>query len=299
MKIGLIQRMIKMTNTYINDSGHKGFIRERWVEYIQETITDKSDGEECSIITLPSDGIQDLEIFANSGIISWELTETGAYNVIKGKVTCFEKKQKIWKKIRQKLVNVELINLDIGKYLQQNYTKLLNGNANIFPADIINLDFDGNLSKNDPDIKETIDLIFKFQEKHNKTNFALFLTFPQTETEDGEDFKEQLKEILVQNIKDQNNSEYISKFETKYISIDDLGYDEFVIIGITKLIISAASNHKYKLLNQAFYIYGEESRRKMLSILLKFENQGGSHSTPSLYYENVVRVLEDINNLNT
>ncbi len=291
--------MIKMTNTYINDSGHKGFIRERWVEYIQETIMDNSDGEECSIITLPSDGIQDLEIFANSGIISWELTETGAYNIINGKVICFEKKQKTWRKIRQKLVNVELINLDIGKYLQQNYKKLLNGNNNIFPVDIINLDFDGNLSKNDPDIKETIDLIFKFQKKHNKTNFSLFLTFPQTETEDGEDFKDQLKEILVQNIKDQNNSEYISKFETKYISIDDLGYDEFVIIGITKLILSAASNYRYKLLNQEYYIYGEESRRKMLSILLKFENQGGSHSTPSLYYENVVRVLEDINNLNT
>ena len=151
LKIGSIQRMIKMTSTYINNSEHKDFIRDRWVKYIQETMTDKSDGEECAIITLPSNEMQDLEIFANMGIISWELTETGAYNIIKGKVICFEKKQAIWRKICQKLVNANSINLDIGKYLQQNYRKLLNGNTNIFPVDIINLDFDGNLSKNDPD----------------------------------------------------------------------------------------------------------------------------------------------------
>lgn len=287
-----------MTNTYINNSAHKDFIRNRWVEYIQETMKNKSDGEECAIITLPSDEMQDLEIFANSGIISWKLTETGAYNIIKGKVICFEKKQTTWMKISQKLVNVNLQNSDIGIYLQQNYRRLLNGNDDIFPVDIINLDFDGSLSKNNPHIKETMDLIFKFQESHDKINFSLFLTFPQTETEDDENFVDILKEILEQNMIDQRNSEYISKFKTKYISIDNLEYDQFVIIGITKLILSAASNYRYKLLNQEYYIYGEKSRRKMLSILLNFKNQGGSHSIPSLYYENVVGVLEDINDLN-
>ena len=290
--------MIKMTNTYINNSEHKDFIRDRWVKYIQETITDKSDSEECAIITLPSDEMQDLKIFADSGIISWELTETGAYHIVKGKVVCFEKKQTTWMKIRQRLVNVNLQNSDIGIYLQQNYRRLLNGNDDIFPVDIINLDFDGSLSKNNPHIKETMDLIFKFQESHGKINFSLFLTFPQTETEDDEDFVDILKETLEQNMIDQRNSEYISKFKTKYISIDNLEYDQFVIIGITKLILSAASNNRYKLLNQEYYIYGEENRRKMFSILLNFKNQGGSHSIPSLYYENVVGVLEDINDLN-
>jgi len=282
-----------MTDNYTYDSEHKKFIRQKWVDFTKETLSTKNTGE-ITIITLPSHEMQDLKLFVEKGLIDWQMTETGAYEITKGNVICFEKKGKIYRELNKKLVNANLFDLEIGIFLQQKQYQLREHNyKKIFPADMINLDFDGCLSKNETDVKLLIQLIFELQSKH-QSNFSLFLTFPQTETEDVPKFKEQLTEILKANLEDENNLEYSSKFETMYISVETLTYPTFLILGVAKLIIKTSSHYNYDLTSQEFYTYGEEGRRKMAALLFNFKHPDLVITAPRRYYKNVVKLLCDI-----
>jgi len=152
-----------MTEIYVHNSNHKDIIRTKWVECIKSKYDSKIADGSISIATLPAEACQDIELFADKGIIQWEDTETGAKSITKGKLICFEKITTVFTKIRTKLTGNCIVNQgEVGKYFQLNYHKILNGQASIFPIDVINLDFDKNISKNDTEIEEILDLIFQF-----------------------------------------------------------------------------------------------------------------------------------------
>ncbi|MFA5953799.1 MAG: hypothetical protein WC812_04355 [Candidatus Pacearchaeota archaeon] len=280
-----------MVSNYKNNSRHKEFIRKKWVEFIKEIS--KLEEKECSIITLPSDEMQDLRLFKEEGIIDWEENETESCTITKGKVICFERLTSIHNKLAKKLVNATTHPYEIGRFFQEKYNKLINGETTFFPVDVINLDLDGNLSKNDTSIERILDLLFQFQKNYNK--FSLFLTFPETEAEDELEFKDKLKSILNSNLSDEHNNEFIQMFKEKFPSTDEIQYYEFVTISLVKLIIKKATHFNYKLSKQEFYYYGENGRRKMISILINFEYN--PNSTPGLYYSEVIKSLEKVNEL--
>lgn len=283
-----------MTATYINNSNHKDAIRSKWVECIKSKYPSQISDGTISIITLPAEECQDLSLFASEGILCWEETETGAKTITKGNVVCFERSSKIYTKIRTKLTGNCIVNVgEIGKYFEQNYHKIINGQANVFPVDVINLDFDKNISKNDTEIEKILDLIFQFQAKHRK-DFSVFITFPQDEpTSDAESFKTKLAEIITSNLSDPINSNFSTEFSRKYTNLSSMDYGSFLIVGINKLFVKKAVNQNFTLIDNQYYIYGEEGRHKMISLILNF-GFNASVNTPNLYYQDVVKCLDSI-----
>ncbi|WP_346316533.1 hypothetical protein [Chitinophaga sp. YIM B06452] len=278
---------------YLHNSSHKDFIREKWIEFAQEMLTA---GGNLSLITFPAEEMQDLHLFATKGLIEWEQTETGGYKIKKGKVTCFEKSDKIWMKLSKKLINATVEKEEIGSYFQSKYKAIMSKQTKIFPADVINLDYDGNISKNKVSIEDTIGLIFKYQALHEK-NFSLFLTWPQTENEDEQSYKDMLKQTIEDNLDDPNAVQFKEKFETFFDSLNDLNYEQLSIIGLAKVIIKKASEHKFEIFKNEFYLYGEQNRRKMFSILLNFEFSKNARPH-KIYSKDVVKSLTTLTDLN-
>lgn len=281
-----------MDSVYLNNSKHKELIRDKWVEFIQEGgVTENGIG----ILTFPAEEMQDLHLFKKNGLIDWEENETGSYTITKGKVICFEKSSKIFRALSTKLVNAVVESQEIGSHLRQKYDGIMKGNQRIFPLDAINLDYDGNISKNKVPIEEKIDLIFKFQAIHRK-NFSLFLTWPSTETEDEEAYKTLLKETIKNNLKDPTAVAFKEVFEKKFNEIEDLDYDNLSLIGLTKIILKKASNNKFKLVKNELFIYGEDGRKKMYSVMYNFEYD--EHKADYLIYsEHVAFSLTEISTL--
>lgn len=288
-----------MTETYVHNSNHKEIIRSKWVDCIKSKYNSKISDGSISIATLPAEACQDIELFVDEGIISWEDTETGAKSITKGKIICFEKVTTIFTKIRTKLTGNCIVNQgEIGKYFQQNYHKILNGQATIFPIDVINLDFDKNISKNDTDIEDILDLIFQFQAKH-KASFSVFITFPQDNSSSDEDsFKLKLKEIIESNLNDTLNTNFKTNFSAKYSDVDSMDYVNFLIVGMNKLFVKKAVNRNFTLTDHQYYIYGENGRHKMISLLLSFDYET-SISTPNLYYQDVLKCLDSAEIINS
>lgn len=278
---------------YLHNSAHKEFIRDKWVEYMQENLDD----EEFGIITFPAEEMHDLYLFKQKGLIDWEENETGNITITKGKVICFEKSTKIYRKLREKLVNASVESDEIGSFLRNKYQSIMNGHRKVFPVHAINLDYDGSLAKNRVPIKEKIELIFKYQANYS-INFSLFLTWPCSETEDTDEYKEILRKTIKNNLEDPSATSFEKKFRQEKLDINSLNYDELSIIGLSKLILRISSNSYYKLHKNEFYIYGGEDRRKMYSILLNFTFIGDGASQNKIYSEDVERALSSIQNLN-
>ena len=77
--------------------------------------------------------------------------------------------------MQTKLVNAKVEPKEIGAFLRENYNKLITGkNANYFPVHAVNLDFDGNISKNKVSIDECVNLIFNYQRAQKKKYFSFY-----------------------------------------------------------------------------------------------------------------------------
>jgi hypothetical protein len=284
-----------MPPTYRNDSEHKRIIRAKWVNYIKEIAPNE---ENLSILTFPSEEMQDLALFVEEGLINWEKTETSAFRITKGKIICFEKSQRIFAKINQNLAGAITFNQEIGAFLLQNYNKISVGGreSDLFPLNAVNLDFDDNLSKNPTPIWDICDMLFKFQSQHEK-DFCLFITLPETETEDEVSFKHKLKQIISSNLLDVQNTAFIEQFNAKYVSLQNISYGNLVILGLAKIIAKHASHNNYQIHKNEFYSYGENGRHKMLSLLFCFKHVGGT-AGPSLYLTDVIKTLNSVEIIN-
>jgi hypothetical protein len=285
---------------YPNNSPSKEFIRNKWIEYTKAILARK-EGKELEIIAMPALEMQDIHLLVDEGILEWEETETEAsteelndkvYRITKGRVVCFEKSHDVEMKLVKKLVNSKVYT-EIASYLQVNYHKILLGKQPIFPIDVINLDFDGNLSKNKIGIQQLIKLIFEFQEKHG-SDFCLFLTFPNTEGEDEPAFKQALTEVLSQNLTDEHTHNFRDGFASQYTSIEAMGYEKFLIVSIAKIIIKQSSG-SFKILKNEFFTYTGGTGMRMLSIMFDFQNIGREQAGLGQYFTEVLRSLKPIN----
>ena len=281
-----------MAQPYLHNSTHKEYIREKWVEFAS-LIVDPDKG--LSVITFPAEEMHDLRLFVEKGLISWTETETGSFYITKGKIVCFEKITKYYLTLRKSLTNATVESLEIGRYLRQKYHAIMGGDQAIFPVDVVNLDYDGNISKSWVPIDEIINLVFEFQALHRK-DFSLFLTWPYTENEDEGRYKDLLKQVIGDNLGDPRAVSFKEIYEADFPAVDELDYNNLSIIGISKVIIQKAARHRYNLHKNEFFIYGEENRRPMFSILLNFDFQT---DTPehTIYTNCVTKSLEDINYL--
>lgn len=278
-----------MAEIYLHNSTHKEFIRDKWVEF----STEMRDGENgLSVITFPAEEMHDLHLFAEKGLIEWQLTETGAYLITKGKVVCFEKVSKYYIALSNKLSNAVIEPTEFGMYLRNKYEGIMRGSTKIFPADVINLDYDGNISKSTVPIEEIIRLIFEYQARHKK-DFSLFMTWPHTEAEDEKRYKDLLKKTITDNLSDPSAVSFKEIYEENHPNVEDLDYNKLSVIGLSKVIIKKATNHQYDLYKNEFYIYGEPNRHQMFSVLLnfKFLENIAEHT---LYSNNVSKSLLDI-----
>ncbi|HEX8331605.1 MAG TPA: hypothetical protein VF622_03230 [Segetibacter sp.] len=277
-----------MAEIYIHNSTHKDFIRDKWIEFANEIY----DGiDEFGIITFPAEEMQDLKLFAEQGLLEWEyLEETGAYDIKKGKIICFEKSTKIYKALQEKLVNAKVEPKEIGSFLSENYHKFSQGsNTHFFPVHVVNLDYDGNISKNKISINEVIRLTIFYQKIH-KRSFSLFITWPCSENEDGEDYKTLLSDTIQGNIDALEG--FRRRFSELYTSLDTIEYDNLSVVGISKIVIHHAAQNLFSLNKNEFYVYGEEGRRKMYSLLFNLEYSGQQGREQLIYQNNVIRALD-------
>lgn len=283
---------MKTTSTYLNNSNHKNIIRAKWVEFIKACITHDN---AIGVITFPAEEMHDLHVFRDNGLIDWQENETGTLTITKGKVVCFEKSSKIFKSLSTKLVNATVESQEIGSHLRQKYEGIMKGNEKIFPVDAVNLDYDGNISKNKVPIDEKIELIFKFQAVH-KRSFSLFITWPSTESEDDESYKTLLRKTISNNLTDPSATLFKEGFDKRFQSIDELNYDNLSLIGLTKIVLKKASNSRFRLAKHEYFVYGENGRKRMYSVLFNFNFEEDS-SENLIYSEVVVNSLSNIKDL--
>lgn len=286
-----------MTAKYIKNSNHKDSIRDRWVYFIEEMV--KEDGslaeEGIGVITFPAEEMNDLELFESKGFIGWEETETGNLSIVKGKVICFEKSSQIWRKLKAKLINAIVLEAEFEKYVSNNFNAFVKGSIKIFPVDVINLDYDGAISRNSLPIDVTIGLIFDLQSKFQK-NFSLFLTWPRPHNpeKDEPDFLNSLKETITNNLTDPRATGFKEIFEKDFKSVDEFEYHSLSIVGLTKKILAHASSKKYQVKRYEYYSYGEPGRQQMMSVLYHFCFVGQGKTQNSIYSEDVPKALAPV-----
>lgn len=290
LKLGKI--LTSMEEEYIRNSTHKDYIRDKWIEFSTDVIKVENG---LSVITFPAAEMHDLRLFAERGLIEWQPTETGAYSITKGKVVCFEKSTNLFIALSNKLSNAVIEKDEFGSYLRSKYQGIMNGSKKIFPVDVVNLDYDGSISKSKVPIDEIIKLVFEYQALHKKS-FCLFMTWPSTESVDSGHYKNLLKQTISNNLEDPRALAFKEIYEASLPCLDDLDYDQLSIIGLSKIIIQKASHHRYNLNKNEFYIYGEQGRHKMFSILLNFDFKEDT-AEHALYSNSVIKSLLSIINL--
>ncbi|MCH8128127.1 hypothetical protein IIC38_19600 [candidate division KSB1 bacterium] len=255
------------------------------------------DERAITIITFPAQGMQDLLLFAEKGFLEFRDTETEDYFLTKGKIVCFEKSSIIWLYLKKKLVNAT-VERNFEKYISNNVKGIAKGSINIFPVDCINLDYDGNISKNEVSISIIIKHLFSFQVKHKK-DFCLFLTWPKPheEAHDEPDYLNNLKRIIRNNLSDPNTQDFAQLFNEKYESIENTAYEFISIVGLSKQILKESTSHGFQLQNNEFFFYGEEGRQPMMSVLYYFKFIDEEKPQHQIYSEDVARTLIRIQTL--
>lgn len=155
---------------YIHNSPQKDFIRNKWIEFAKEIYNGKDHA--FGIITFPAEGMQDLYLFKQEGLIDWQEVETTSkdgqrnYKIVKGNVRCFEKKTSIFNILTEKLIEAKVNNDDFCAYVVSNYSRIMGGSDKTFPVDVVNLDFEARLYPNNKyPIDSTVKCIFEFQKK--------------------------------------------------------------------------------------------------------------------------------------
>jgi hypothetical protein len=281
--------------SYKFDSAHKNYIRERWVAYIKEALTDEEAG--ATIITFPSNEIQELILYESKGLIKWEETETKELRIVKGNVICFEKDNTKWMELKAKLP-FATVEREFGGFLTSNAKAIAMEKIKVFPVDAINLDYEKNISKNEIPLDVIFELVFQFQSKYKKS-FSFFLTwpFPRASTDDDPAFIDSLKRLIADNLEDRNAVAFKNIFEANNLNVENLPYEKLSITGLTKKLLKKATQSGYQLSNKEFYTYGEPSRHSMMSVLFKFDYVGHAKSSTKIYSEDVAKALDDITDL--
>lgn len=278
---------------YAHNSAQKDIVREKWVEFANE-FYDEDRG--LSVVLFPSEELHELVLYRDKGLIDWEETETGGCKITRGKVVCFEKEGKKYKIIAKRLINATVESYEFGSYLRSKYQSIMNGTTSVFPVDVINLDYDGCISRINVPVIETIERIFQFQAQHHKS-FSFFMTWPHTEGDDLQDYKDQLGAVINDNIAD--IADFRTEFENEYQTIQELDYEQLSIIGMVKIIFRNSSMRKFKLTNSQFLVYGgTNNRKRMFSILLNFNFIGGAMTQNQIYIQDVLHSLNEIEDLN-
>jgi hypothetical protein len=280
---------------YAHNSSQKDIVRKKWVEFIGEFYNDAAG---LSLLTFPSEELQELELYEEEGLIDWEEMETGGLKITKGKVICFEKEAKKFKQITTKLINAKVECSELGSFLRSKYQAIMNGNTSIFPVDMVNLDYDGCISKINVPISETIERIFQYQARHSKS-FSFFMTWPHTEDDDLENYKQQLRNIINDNLTDPTAKAFQDQFNQTFKTMAGLNYEQLSIIGMVKIILRNSALRKYRVTNSEMLAYGgKASRKRMFSILLNFQFVGEEMSQHQIYSQDVVNALKEIEDLN-
>lgn len=278
---------------YAHNSVQKDAVRQKWIEFASEFYEEERG---LSVISFPSDELHELELYRESGLIDWDITETGGRKITRGKIVCFEKEGSKFKTITKKLVNARVESGEYGFILRAKYNSIMGGQTSIFPVDIVNLDYDGCISRINVPISETIERTFQYQGHHQKS-FSLFMTWPNTEDEDLDEYKNSLREVIEENLQD--SEVFRERFETEYAEIQNLDYEQLSIIGMVKLIFRNSSLRKFKLTNSNFLVYGgTHNRRRMFSILLNFNFVGQTMTKNQIYSQDVTTALTAIEDLN-
>lgn len=289
-----------MPEQYIHNSSHKNQIRDKWVEYIKLLLDGENrddDDRAISVITFPAQEMQDLLLFAENGLLEFRDTETEDYFLTKGRIICFEKNEKIWRYLRHKLVNAT-VEKEFERYILSKAKSITRGKINIFPVDCINLDYDGNISKNEVPISVMLQYIFRFQTGHKK-DFALFITWPMPheETDDEPGYFDSLRKIIRNNLTDPNATDFAELFNQEHSSIEGISYELTSIVGLSKQILQESTAHSYQLLNNEFFFYGEAGRKQMMSVLYYFKFIGDEKPQHQIYSEDVEKTLNVIQTL--
>jgi hypothetical protein len=280
---------------YINNSSQKEIVRQKWLKFVSE-FYNKEKG--LSLLTFPSDELQELQLYAESGLINWIERETGGLEITRGKVVWFEKESLKFSIITKKLINASSEYGELGSVLRQKCQSIMNGDTKLFPVDMINLDFDICISTIKVPISETIERIFQYQSRHKKS-FSFFMTWPHTEEFDLQDYKLQLKNAIQDNLTNPSATAFKEQFTLTYKSVSNLDYEKLSIIGMVKLILRNSSYRKYKTTNSEMLVYGGHSNRKrMFSILLNFKFVGETQAQHLIYAEDVITALTNIEDLN-
>ena len=287
---------------YVNNSAQKEFVRDQWVEFAKEIYEGKE--HDFGIVTFPAEGMQDLHLFKERGLIDWEIVETESspgnpnFKITKGNVRCFETKTSIYNKISEKLISAKVNNTDFCAYVNAQYTRIINGSDKTFPVDVVNLDFEARLYSNlKYPIDSTIKNIFEFQKKH-KRDFSLFLTWSIEEAADLQEFKELIKDVIARNLEDPSAIKFKSSFNKEFKGVDELHYERKSAIGVSKVVIKKASHHLYKLTRNAFYVYGGNPRSRMISLLFNFTYDGSTGKENILYSNDVASSLLEVVDIN-
>lgn len=278
---------------YAHNSAQKDVVRQKWIEFANEFYEAERG---LSVISFPSEELHELELYKDNGLIDWDVTETGGRKITRGKIVCFEHEGSKYKEIVKKLINAKVESGEFGFILRTRYNSIMLGQTSIFPVDIINLDYDGCISRINVPIAETIERTFQYQAHHQKS-FSLFMTWPHTEDVDLIEYKNRFKEIIAENIADIET--FREEFEMEYQSINSLNYEQLSVIGMVKIIFRNSSFRKYKLTNSEFLVYGgTHNRRRMFSILLNFNYVGQAMTQQQIYNEDVLYSLSEIEDLN-
>lgn len=277
---------------YSHNSVQKDIVRQRWLEFANEFYEEQRG---LSVITFPSEELHELELYKENGLIDWEETETGGRKITRGKIVCFEQEGSKYKEIVKKLINAKVESGEFGFLLRTKYQSIISGTS-IFPVDLVNLDYDGCISRIRVPIAETIERVFQFQGNHQKS-FSFFMTWPHTENEDLQSYKTELRNIITDNLADVEN--FRNQFENEYQTIHNLNYEQLSIIGMVKTIFRNSSLRRFKLSNSGLLVYGgTNSRMRMFSILLNFNYVGNEMTQHQIYSTDIMYALDNVEDLN-
>lgn len=280
---------------YQNNTVQKDIVRKKWVEYSKNLYDGCNDKNKFTLLTLTTPQIEDILLFAKNGLFSLTLTETGAYFLTSGKVFCCEKNTPRFLGIREKLVGAKVEEIDICEYIWNSGLS-----RKSFPVDIINLDFDGCLSKLKKDPERLIDTVYNRQKEFGK-NFSFFLTFPVCDDIATDAYVKHHKTRISSMLEE--NSEYNSIFTEKFNSINQIDFESVLTLSLSCFFARSANHFGFSLENCDFFVYGQKrasaniERKRMISLL--FQNKYVSN-TRSLNYFNseVLQTLKPAIDLN-
>lgn len=288
-------------STYRHDSESKQIVRSHWVQYIKDIK--QGDSSPLKLITLPSSEMQELFLYKDEGLIDAEYDENSRqFDIKKGDIYCFEKKASRYRELFEKLIGATTRQDDIGSYIRTHRPKILNNKSNLgFPLDAVNLDFEGSLCKLKIPIEETVENIIACQSASNKP-FVFFLTFPNTEDTDTDEYKQSVRAVLEKNLNDSLNTQFQENFNHTCGDINHIDYEILHMVAVFKNIIKQVSQKNYTCEKSKIIIYGDKEqvpdyRKRMTSLFFKFIPENTINHT-EIYYRDILQALSPPDFLN-